>query len=70
MKLLSIPEVARSLAVSRQTVYNYIRGGPKYEGYWVLQYIRLPGGQIRVSEAQLERFIRENTKIEENKAPR
>lgn len=50
--LLSIPEVARRLAVSRWTVYRYIDKN-------ILKVVRLPDGRMRINEAELQRFIKQ-----------
>lgn len=60
VRLLTIPEVAERLSVSRRTVYNYIKGGIRYKGAWALEYTRLPSGEMRVSTIQLKRFLKEN----------
>ena len=49
--LLTIPEVARRLSVSRWTIYRYINKG-------IIKPIRLPDGKVRMPEAELQRFLK------------
>jgi len=49
-KLLTIPEVAQRLSVSRRTVYYYIK-------YGVLSHTCLPSGRMRISDKELKFFI-------------
>jgi len=49
-RLLTIPDAAKILAVSRWTIYKYINSG-------LLFPIKLPSGKIRIPVAELRRFI-------------
>lgn len=48
-KVFTLPEVARILRVSVPTLRNW-----RYQGK--MQCVRLPGGQLRVMRAELERL--------------
>ena len=50
-RLVSLQEAMRCLGVSRSTLYRYV-----YRGW--LQAVRLPGGHLRIPEAELERLER------------
>jgi excisionase family DNA binding protein len=54
--LLTIPQVAERLGVTRQTVYSYIRGG-------LIDRVDIGRGKpkTRISEAALGRFIERHT---------
>lgn len=49
-RLMSIPDVARMLAVNRGTVYEWMKLGR-------LKSIRLPDGRQRIALSEVERFI-------------
>ena len=49
---LSVGEVAKRLAVDRNTVYRWIKRG-------TVNAKRLPSGQIRICAQEVERLLRE-----------
>ena len=50
-RLLKIPEVAQRLGIAQWTAWDYCRSG-------ILPHIRLTPRTIRVSEADLEAYLR------------
>jgi excisionase family DNA binding protein len=54
-RLLKIPEVAKRLGIARWTAWDYCRSG-------ILPHIRLTSRTIRVSEADLEDYLRNRTR--------
>jgi len=60
-KYLTVAAVAKLLGVTRQTIYNYIKGLKSYgENYTVLLPTYLPGGELRISEKNLKVFLSKN----------
>jgi len=58
VKYLTIPEVAKRLAVSRRTVYEYIEGSTKvHKRPFRLVADKNPNGDLRVSTTALKRFM-------------
>jgi len=49
-KLMTILKASKVLAVSKRTIYRYINDG-------LLFPVKLPSGQMRISVAELRRFI-------------
>jgi predicted DNA-binding transcriptional regulator AlpA len=54
-RLLKIPEVAKRLGIAQWTAWDYCRSG-------ILPHIRLTSRTIRVSEADLEDYLRNRTR--------
>ncbi|MCD6360541.1 MAG: helix-turn-helix domain-containing protein [Armatimonadetes bacterium] len=54
MRLYRVSEVADILRVTKQTVYNWIRGGK-------IKAVRLPSGSLRIPESEVKRILSEIT---------
>jgi excisionase family DNA binding protein len=55
-KLYTIQEVADILRLNQMTVRRYCNRG-------ILKFIQYPGADIRIEAEEVERFIRDNTKL-------
>lgn len=59
-ELLKIPEAAKKMHVSRETIYSWIRRG-------LIKPVRTPGGRYRIPEDQLIRPVPESQRISRGK---
>ncbi|PHS74294.1 MAG: hypothetical protein COB59_12230 [Rhodospirillaceae bacterium] len=59
MKLLTLHEVAETLAIHYETARRYCKSGE-------LKYIQRPGCAIRVTDIELNRYIERHTICQEN----
>ena len=60
-RLLTAPEVARRLGVSRTTIWRWSKNK-------IIRVCQLPGGQVRIRESDLEDFIDKHKLIKKNES--